>query len=211
MTAPSRSSKAPVVRPYGDETHRLILRAAQKLFATRGLHKTSMQDIAEEARVARATVFNQFGSKHLVLDAITAQSLVAYRNILADALEDDATPTTNLIRALFGRMSAGLQDNRALYREVFTEIRKVSMGLDGEGKSPAIRREAFDLLVKLFQRGQKRGEITLDHSAEVLATAFDSLLSGAVAQWLHAPRKGALAPLLSSLVEVLLKGAAARR
>ena len=211
MTARSRTGKAPAVRTYGDETRELVLKAAQKLFATRGLHKTSMQDIAEEAHVSRATVFNQFGSKHLVLDAITAHSLLAYRDLLAGAVVDEATPTPDLIRRLFKQMSAGLEANRALYREVFTEIRKVSMGLDGDGTSPAIRRQAFHLLVQLFQRGQKCGEITRDHPADVLATAFDSMLSGAVAQWLHAPRKGALAPLLSSLVDVMLKGAAASR
>lgn len=96
MTARSRPAKETTVRTYGDETRELILKAAQKLFATRGLHETSMQDIADEARVSRATVFNQFGSKHLVLDAITARSLAAYRDLLAAALADDQTPTPDL-------------------------------------------------------------------------------------------------------------------
>ena len=209
MTAHSRQAKAPAVRTYGDETRELILKAAQKLFATRGLHQTSMKDIADEARVARATVFNQFGSKHLVLDAITARSLSAYRDLLAAALADEKTPTPDLIRTLFEQMSAGLEANRALYREVFAEIRKVSMGLDHGGLSPKLREEAFDILTRVFKRGQTRGDVTRKYAPDVLATAFDSLLSGAVTQWLHDPRKGALAPLLASLVDVLLDGAAA--
>jgi AcrR family transcriptional regulator len=211
VSARSRPAKEPAVRTYGDDTRELILEAAQKLFATRGLHETSMQDIADEARVARATVFNQFGSKHLVLDAITARSLTAYRDLLAAALADEKTSTSDLIRSLFGRMSTGLEANRALYREVFAEIRKISMGLDSEGLSPRLRETAFAILVQLFKRGQARGDVSRNHAAEVLATAFDSLLSGAVNQWLHDPRRGALAPLLSSLVDVLLSGAAAPR
>jgi len=169
-----------------------------------------MLDIAEEANVSRATVFNQFGSKHLVLDAITALSLAAYRDLLAAALADETNSTADILRRLFAAMSRGLERNRALYREVFTEIRKVSMGLDGAGTSPGLREQAFDMLVRIFARGQKRGDIGRDQSAEVLATAFDSLLSGAVTQWLHAPQKSALGPLLASLVEVFLNGAAAQ-
>jgi AcrR family transcriptional regulator len=211
VTARSRPARGAAVRTYGDETRALILKAAQKLFATRGLHETSMKDIADEARVSRATVFNQFGSKHLVLDAITAKSLAAYRDLLAAALEDEKTPTPDLIRRLFDQMSAGLEANRALYREVFPEIRKVSMGLDGDGLSPRLREEAFAILVRLFRRGQSRDDVNRNYPANVLATAFDSLLAGAVNHWLHDPRRGALAPLLSSLVGVLLEGATAPR
>lgn len=198
------------VRPYGDESRELILAAAQKLFASRGLHATSMQEIAEAARLSRATVFNQFGSKHLVLDAITAKSLRAYRDLLAAALADETTPTAEILQELFLKMSVGLERNRALYREVFTEIRKISMGLDAEGESPGLKREAFGLLVRIFARGQARRELVRDHPAEVLATAYDSLLSGAVTQWLHAAPKSPLGPLLTSLVAVFLKGAVAK-
>ncbi|MDP3736547.1 MAG: TetR/AcrR family transcriptional regulator [Hyphomonadaceae bacterium] len=198
------------MRSYGDESRELILAAAQKLFAARGLDATSMQEIAEAARLSRATVFNQFGSKHLVLDAITAKSLRAYRDMLAAALVDESTPTAEILQDLFVKMSVGLERNRSLYREVFTEIRKISMGLDAEGESPGLKREAFELLVRIFARGQARRELSRDHPAEVLATAYDSLLSGAVAQWLHAAPKSPLGPLLTSLAAVFLKGAAAK-
>jgi AcrR family transcriptional regulator len=206
---PSRSARTPA-RSYGEDSRELILAAAQKLFAIRGLHATSMLDIAKEANVSRATVFNQFGSKHLVLDAITALSLAAYRDLLAAALADETTLTPDILRGLFAAMSHGLERNRALYREVFTEIRKVSMGLDGDGISPGLREQTFEMLVHIFARGQARADISRKQSADVLATAFDSLLSGAVAQWLHAPGKSALEPLLASLVEVFLDGVATR-
>lgn len=198
------------VRPYGDESRELILGAAQKLFAVQGLHATSMQEIAEAAHLSRATVFNQFGSKRLVLDAITARSLRAYRDMLAEALEDETTPTPAILQNLFFRMSIGLTRNRSLYREVFTEIRKISMGLDAEGEAPGLKREAFDLLVRIFARGQTRREINQGHAADVLATAYDSLLSGAVTQWLHATPKAPLGPILASLAQVFLQGAASK-
>jgi len=204
-----RARPAREVRTYGEETRELILKAAEKLFAAKGLHSVSMQDIAAEAGVSRATVFNQFGSKILVLDAITARSLRSYRAMLRGALDDEEAPTATLLRRLFRQMGKGIAANQNLYREVFVEIRKVSMGLDGDGASPGLKRETFGILTAVFERGQARGDISSAASAEVLATAFDSLLSGAVIQWLHARRRGSLPTMLASLVDVFLEGAAA--
>jgi len=209
VTSRSRRGKT-AVRHYGDETRELILSAARRHFASRGLAGVSMQDIADAAGVSRATVFNQFGSKQLILDAITADSLRSYCRLLDEALADEDTPTLDLLRSLFQRMATGLQTNRRLYRQVFAEIRKVSLGLDAEGLSPAIRREAFGRLVRLFARGQARGDITRTLPADVLATAFDSLLSGAVTHWLRSARRMRLDELLAALAEVFLSGAANR-
>lgn len=196
----------PKSRSYGAQSRELILQAAQALFAERGLHETSMADIARAAGLSRATVFNQFGSKALVLDAITARSLNNYRDLLDRALRDETTATADLLRRLFRQMGHGLEANRAIYREVFGEIRKVSMGLDAEGEAPNLRREALAGLVRLMRRGQSRGEFTAERPAEVLATAFDSLLAGAATHWLHNPQGVPLAELLGDLAEVLLEG-----
>jgi AcrR family transcriptional regulator len=207
VTARERHAREP--RTYGEETRGLVLQAAEKLFASRGLHNVSMQDIAEAAQVSRATVFNQFGSKLLLLDAITARSLENYRNLLRAALADEKSSTPALLRRLFGQMAKGIAANQNLYREVFVEIRKVSMGLDGEGISPGLKRETFGILTAIFARGQVRGDISSAAPTEVLATAFDSLLSGAVIQWLHARRRESLPDILESLIEVFLDGASA--
>lgn len=196
-------------RSYGAQSRVLILKAAESLFAARGLHETSMADIAKSAGLSRATVFNQFGSKAMVLDAIAAQSLAAYRDLLQLALEEEGASTPTLLRRLFAQMSEGLEANRAVYREVFGEIRKVSMGLDSDGAAPGLRQQAYALLTELMRRGQHRGELARAKPAETLATAFDSLLAGAVAQWLHGPGRAPLGPLLADLADVLLTGIAA--
>lgn len=198
MTAP---------RAYGGEAHEQILSAAEALFARHGLEAVSMEDIARAANVSRASVFNHFRTKRLLLDAITARSLGAYRDLLSRALGDLQTPTPDLLAGLFATMGHRLEANRDLYREVFTEIRKVSMGLDGEGLSPGLKQEAFDILTALFERGRARGDIAAASSAEALATAYDGLLSGAVTWWLHGPTGKPLPPLLAELVTIFLNGA----
>jgi AcrR family transcriptional regulator len=196
-------------RAYGEESRELILDAARRLFAARGLHDASMADVAAEAGVSRATVFNQFGSKRLLVDAIAARTLATYRDLLAAALKDEAAPTADLVRRLYQQMADGLETNRAFYREAFPEIRKIALGLDADGDAPVVRREALAALEAIFARGQARGEIVAEPSAAELGAAFDSLLSGAVTQWIHAPPGEPLAPSLRAMAEVLLGGASA--
>ncbi|MBI1362311.1 MAG: TetR family transcriptional regulator [Alphaproteobacteria bacterium] len=208
MRSQTRRTKAGV-RTYGMETRELIMSAARRLFADHGLAKVSMQDVADAADVSRATVFNQFGSKQSIVDAIAADSLKNYRSMLDDALADEFTPTLGLLRQLFDRMAKGLEANRKLYRHLFVEIRKTSLGLDG-GMSSDLRRETFDRLVLLFARGQSRGDVTGALPPEVMATAFDSLLSGAVTQWLQSSPRTSLSRMLAALAEVFLVGVAGK-
>ncbi len=204
--SPSRRSSG----PSGDASRLAILDAARDLFSTQGLHATSMNDIAARAHVSRATVFNQFGSKQLILDAIMAGSLTVYRNLLAEGLADETTPTIDLLKRLFSNMGHGVERNQPMHKELFGEIRRVPMSLDAPGLSPVIRKEAFDLLTEIISRGQKRGELSTRFPPETVALALDSLLSGAILHWLHRAGDAALASLLVEMSEVLLEGAATR-
>ena len=60
--------------PSADLSQRL-LNAALTLFARHGFQRTSMADVAAEARVARATLYARFGDKRALFEAL-AQSMV---------------------------------------------------------------------------------------------------------------------------------------
>ena len=52
------------------ETREKVVGAARRLFAEVGFHRVSLDEIARQADVARATVYHQFGSKLGVLGAV---------------------------------------------------------------------------------------------------------------------------------------------
>jgi len=52
------------------ETREKVVDAARLLFAETGFHRVSLDEIARQADVARATVYHQFGSKLGVLGAV---------------------------------------------------------------------------------------------------------------------------------------------
>jgi AcrR family transcriptional regulator len=57
-----------------DATHARILAAAARLSRERGVGRFSMDELAREAGVARATVYEHFRSKRAVLDELTSRT-----------------------------------------------------------------------------------------------------------------------------------------
>lgn len=55
------------------EVRHRIIQAAERLFATKGLENTTMEDVANAADVSVATVYNYFGSKSALLLAGVAE------------------------------------------------------------------------------------------------------------------------------------------
>jgi AcrR family transcriptional regulator len=68
-----------------------IKRAAQELFRKFGYHKTSVNEIAKRAKIAKATIYKYFDSKEDVLHAL----LMDYIKVSVDELIHITTPETD--------------------------------------------------------------------------------------------------------------------
>lgn len=181
-----------------------ILVAARGLFAELGPETVTVADVAEEAGVSRATVFNHFGSKHALLEGITEGVVGDYIAILHNTLESEDVPVPTLIRALYDFMGAGVEEQRRFHRLVFREIAKLTLGLDEGGPGQLARQSAVALLEKLLVRGQERGELSGQHRADDLATAFDSLVFGTITHWLYDDESESLRLRMARAAEVFL-------
>ena len=185
-----------------------ILESAGYLFSARGLDDVTMAEVASEAGVARATVFNHFGSKHALVEAITEDVLAYYQEMLENALANRETPVPVLILSLFELMGLGIEEDRRFYRSVFREIAKIRLGLDEGTPGQRAGRTAIERLVHLMTRGQARGEITCDHRPEDLASAFDSLVNGTITHWLYDDAAESLQLRMQRAAKVFLHAAA---
>ena len=70
------------------EFHRgSILAAAERLFAEKGIDKTTMDDIARESEYSKATLYVYFQSKEEIINAILPSGLVLPQRKLQEAME----------------------------------------------------------------------------------------------------------------------------
>jgi len=181
-----------------------ILQAAHDLFGDQGAGEITMADVAEAAGVSRATVFNHFGSKHALVEAVTESVYAGYQAILDNAVADRKTPVPVLVRALFELMGSGIENDRRFYRTVFREVARVTLGLEEGGAAQAARQGAVERLVHLLTRGQARGELVTNFDAQDLAVAFDSLVFGTITHWLYDDSSEPLNQRMSRAADVFL-------
>ncbi len=196
-------AKHEVSRP---EQELQIARAAFALMAERGLDQVTMTDIANAAGVSRGTVFNRFGSKRAIVEAITSTVFVSYQGMLQKALDDPRTPTPVLARALFEQMGANIEHWRDFFGNFFREIAKLQAGLSEGGPGQRARKAALELLTKLLDRGQARGDLAAGHRPDDLAVAFDNLVNGTVMHWLYDDASESLRDRMRRAAEIFLGG-----
>jgi AcrR family transcriptional regulator len=193
-----------------DDQRRRVLDVASRLFAQYGTENVTMAEIGEAADVARATVFNYFGTKHALVEAITETVLDTYREMLDAAIADEATSTPQLLRQLCDDMAVGIESQRRLFRSVFREIARIQLGLDDGEVAQRANRLARSRLLMLIERGQARGELNNKLAAESLADAFHALVNGTITTWLYQTPSGALRERMQAAVEVFLAPVAAK-
>ncbi len=135
-----------------------ILGVARELIARFGFRKTTMEDIARAARMAKATVYHYFGSKEEILREIIHREGNALREKLQQALRQGRTPEEKL--TLYARTRFRALRDLALYYKAMSE--------EFYSHLPFVERERqefdrfeLDMLEHLLREGVERGDFDI--------------------------------------------------
>ncbi|ULO05722.1 TetR/AcrR family transcriptional regulator [Paenibacillus sp. 19GGS1-52] len=79
-----------------NDKHTAILDAAHTLFGSSGFYETKMSDVAEQAGIAKGTVYLYFKSKEDLFMAVTRRDCEGYLQQLENKLQDHTTFTDKL-------------------------------------------------------------------------------------------------------------------
>ena len=149
-----------MVRPRSERAHNRVLGAALRLFAERGIDATSMDAIADESGVSKATIYKHWPSR-------TAVAAEAFGQRMSSALQ---VPDTGSAR---GDLTTQVRLVSEFYASpagtVFAQLLAASV-TDAEAAHffrtffLAGRRQA---IAELWQRAKERGEVRSDVDVEV--------------------------------------------
>src|SRR5207249_8991221 len=81
-----------VVPEYKEEARSRILDAANKVFAERGYHEATMEDIAKRLGVSKGAIYLYFSSKEDLFEAMVKTAPQAFKEILYSSFGDEADP-----------------------------------------------------------------------------------------------------------------------
>ena len=141
-----------------------ILDGAAHLFANGG-EQASMNEVAEAAGVARATVYRYFPNREALLDELTQTAVSDVNTRLASARIDEVRPDEGIARAVRALVDVG---NLFV---VLTRERQRS-------GSEQFQRGLVDPLRQLVERGQASGDIRDDITGARLTESLIGLIVG---------------------------------
>ncbi len=154
-----------------------ILDAAMPLFATKGIERTTMQEIASDAGLSTGAVYRYFPGKEQLLEAVFNRSIERERALFARASAEAPTRLDALARVgeaaieRSDRVSSGY-----LQMELALAAQRDPTGIGA--RVAAMRLEIISLIERELVTAAERREIAADIDLRSLAVALAALVPG---------------------------------
>lgn len=178
--APAKAS----AKAVGGDKHSLILDAALALFRQYGYRRTSMEDIAQAANVAKGTLYIYFKSKDELFEALARRLAAQIDSDTKAVLARDLPFEEKVLAVIDAKL--GFVYRWVLSSPHAAELTDPTSRLPDDVFGPVDRdfRAAF---ARLFKEAAKLGEIDLKGAGLTPETAVDTLIAAA-----HGAEKGAV-------------------
>ena len=182
------------------EGRQRVFRAAVELFAERGFDATTMDDIADRADVARATVFNYFQRKSAFLDEWSAgRRQYALAAVRAEHLDDHPLPE------ILSRYMVELARLSTRTRPETVALMGAAIHSTNVLGNPQLARELATFIARAQEAGEVRADVDPALAGLLVATGYFAILS----EWISAePASFDLESRLLHMVSILCAGLA---
>lgn len=197
-----RPRKAPDSVARHDDRRDEILRTAAQLFATRGYEATSLDHIAEQLGMHKATLYHYIRSKHEVLYECLVKSFSDLDQVITQ-MHDHQVPVVQRLRR-FALALARAQNNDFGRCQVLVGTRPLQgpSGLDIR----AFQRRLDQTVRTLVEEGIQSGELRPHAPGMVSAMLFGTL--NWVPQWYRPEGRLTLEQIVDEFLDMLTRGIA---
>ena len=183
-----------------------VLDAAEAVFAAKGFHQATMQEIARTAEYATGTLYTLFANKDALFAAVVERRLPQIAEYLQTATASGTTP-----RDQIERFVGAFFDFFGARKELFQIYLHVTGGFLWNVKAELGEHVHENLLGRLahlegvFRTGVRRGEFRTTLDARLAAVSLIGVLTASVTDWIaHSPDKPFA--VLRPGVEEILRG-----
>jgi TetR/AcrR family fatty acid metabolism transcriptional regulator len=183
-----------------------ILKAATRVFASRGFFNAQVADVARAAGVAAGTVYLYFRSKDDLLVSIferTMREAIAEGRAALDGVDDPVERLRRIARLHLGRM--GRDRDLAVVFQV--ELRQSTKFM--ERFSSTLLREYLGIIREVIAEARAAGVFREAVNPTIAAKVFFGALDEMATNWILSRRRYALAADADAVVDIFLNGVTA--
>jgi len=188
-----------------------ILRTAERLFATKGFHLTTMADIAREAEYAVGTIYLYFKDKEQIYLTLIEEKTGRTFQLVKEKV-DQVQGAENKIRTLIEEHLNNFQENEDFFRIYFSDRGECRWTIKDKISRTAV--EGFikyiGYISQLVQLAQVERVIRKELDPKKCAHILAGMLNGTVVPWLvegGSPKQGSLKGMSGAILDFFLNGA----
>lgn len=181
-----------------------ILKAAVRVFAETGFHRSRVSDIARAAKVADGTIYLYFKSKDDILISIFEEAMEEMITAAKQVISETEGPLDQL-RALAALHMRNVEERRYTSKVLQVELRLSSTFM--KEYEPVRLKEYMNVLGQVIEEGQRRGVIRAGVNPVIVRRALFGALDEIAMQWAltRQPNYG-LAESAREIADVFVRG-----
>lgn len=197
IAAQRRSEDSSLLYP---STKELILSAALEIFAEKGYHDTTVDDIAKRAGIAKGSIYRYFPSKEALFNELIESRIQNLDSSIEQIIEETGNDITQTIARCVETYLTFFENNRGIYQLLFRE------------KSASERQQylkrAFRRLLPLRKKiiEATRKGVYKPISFEFIFYGFMGFIHGIIQRWIEHGCKYSLTDETPVILEVLFHG-----
>lgn len=162
------------------EVQARIAEAAMSLMESKGCEATTVEDICEQADIARKTFYNHYSSKQELIDHLCDELLFTPNEHLLQAIYDQDLNLLESLRVYMANIAEGLSGYAEIDRLL---IREAMVGANVGSRAETHLVHSVSLFHKMIERAQQRGEVSNKLSAQFYAEVIVSAINGIMIHW----------------------------
>jgi TetR/AcrR family acrAB operon transcriptional repressor len=192
-----------------EHTRQQLLEAAQRVFADKGVSRTSLQDIALAAGVTRGAIYWHFKNKAELFNAMMDSAVLPMEQTLQTIGQDAAQdPLVALERAMLQTMYSIENDARtqAIFEVATMKVEYVDELLVVKQRHVKCYVDGTLQMQCSLQEAIKRGTLALSMPVDVAARGLHALMVGLIHTWMLDPSAFRLVAVAQAAIRTYLMG-----
>ncbi|OGB55937.1 MAG: TetR family transcriptional regulator [Burkholderiales bacterium RIFOXYC12_FULL_60_6] len=192
-----------------EETRHQLLEAAQRVFAEKGVSRTSLQDIAQAAGVTRGAIYWHFKNKAELFNAMMDSAVLpmeqAMQQMGHDARQD---PLVELERAVLQTMRSIESDarTRAIFEVATLKVEYVDELLAVKQRHVQCYLDGTRQMQRSLEDAAARRAVALAVPADTAAHGLHALMVGLIHTWMLEPSRFKLVAVSQIAIRTYLAG-----
>lgn len=186
---------------------REILAAAERVFAQKGFHSATVDEIANQAELAKGTIYLYFENKRDIFYTLVDEKVDSLMK-LAKAEIKRETQSIEQLKRLVKTQLEFFQNNRDFFRIIITEQTRFELGIKDEFRKRMMQKHLkyTNIVARIIQSGIEE-EVFKPLEPRKVASALIGIVNGFTFQWLRNAQGESLVSNAGMIIELFLEGA----